>query len=94
VGQRADELRSEIEATREDMTRTLEAIGERINPKGVVKQRVERVRDGVSTGPVATMREYAPESLPSRLILAGLGTGAAALGVTAVTRLRSRSGSR
>jgi len=94
VGQTADELRSEIEATREDMTRTLEAIGERVSPKVVVKQQVERVREGVSTsGPVADMREHAPSGLPGRLILAGLGTGAAALGVKAITRLRPRPGS-
>ena len=34
------------------------------------------------------MREHAPSGLPGRLILAGLGTGAAALGVKAIARLR------
>jgi hypothetical protein len=44
VGQAADELRQDIERTREDMAQTLDAIGERISPRLQAERQVERLR--------------------------------------------------
>jgi len=45
VGQAADELRSDIERTREDMAQTLDAIGDRISPRLQAQRQVDRLRD-------------------------------------------------
>jgi len=45
VGQAADELRQDIERTREDMAETLDAIGERISPRLQAERQVERLRE-------------------------------------------------
>jgi hypothetical protein len=50
VGQAADELRDaheirqDIERTREDMTSTLDAIGEKVSPKLQAQRQMERLR--------------------------------------------------
>jgi hypothetical protein len=44
VGQAADELRDDIERTREDMATTLDAIGDRVSPKLQAERQMERLR--------------------------------------------------
>ena len=44
MGETADELRQDIEHTREDMAETLDAIGERISPRLQAERQVERLR--------------------------------------------------
>ena len=44
MGQAADELRQDIERTREDMAQTLDAIGERVSPRLQAERQVERLR--------------------------------------------------
>ena len=54
MGQAADELRSDIERTREDMAQTLDAIGDRISPRLQAQRQVDRLRDsGVEPKQVA-----------------------------------------
>jgi Protein of unknown function (DUF3618) len=45
VGQAADELRADIERTREDMASTVDAIGERLSPKLQAERRIDRLRE-------------------------------------------------
>jgi len=44
VGQAADELRQDIERTREDMASTLDAIGDRISPRLQAERQMDRLR--------------------------------------------------
>jgi len=44
VGQAADELREDIERTREDMASTLDAIGDRISPRLQAERQMDRLR--------------------------------------------------
>ena len=44
MGQAADELRDEIERTREDMASTLDAIGDKVSPKLQAERQMERLR--------------------------------------------------
>ena len=44
MGQAADELRSDIERTREDMAQTLDAIGDRLSPRLQAQRQVDRLR--------------------------------------------------
>jgi Protein of unknown function (DUF3618) len=44
VGQAADELRSDIEHTREDLAATMDAIGDRISPRLQAQRQAERLR--------------------------------------------------
>jgi len=45
VGQAADELRADIERTREDMASTVDAIGERLSPKLPAERQIDRLRE-------------------------------------------------
>ena len=45
MGQAADELRQDIERTREDMATTLDAIGDRVSPRLQAERQMERLRD-------------------------------------------------
>ena len=45
MGQAADELREEIEQTRDDMASTMDAIGDRISPKLQAQRQMDRLRD-------------------------------------------------
>ena len=47
MGQSTEELRREIEATRNGLGDTLEAIGDRVSPSRVVQRRKNRVRGAV-----------------------------------------------
>jgi gas vesicle protein len=49
MGQRAEELTTGIEGTREDLGRNLDALNERVNPVRVVERRKEAARGRVST---------------------------------------------
>ena len=44
MGQAADELRQDIEQTREDMAETLDAIGDRISPRLQAERQMDRLR--------------------------------------------------
>jgi hypothetical protein len=44
MGQAADELRQEIERTREDMASTLDAIGDKVSPRLQAERQMERLR--------------------------------------------------
>ncbi len=44
MGQAADELRQDIERTREDMAATLDAIGDKVSPKLQAERQMERLR--------------------------------------------------
>ena len=44
MGQAADELRQDIERTREDMASTLDAIGDRISPRLQAERQMDRLR--------------------------------------------------
>jgi Protein of unknown function (DUF3618) len=45
VGEAADELRADIERTRDEMASTVDAIGERLSPKLQAERQMERLRD-------------------------------------------------
>ncbi len=49
MGQSAEELRQEIEASRGHLTSTVDAIGDRVSPGRVVERRVNRVKGGVQS---------------------------------------------
>lgn len=44
MGQAADELRQDIERTREDMATTLDAIGEKVSPRLQAERQMDRLR--------------------------------------------------
>jgi hypothetical protein len=44
VGQAADELRQDIERTREDMAETLDAIGDKVSPRLQAERQMDRLR--------------------------------------------------
>ena len=44
MGQAADELRQDIERTREDMASTLDAIGEKVSPRLQAERQMDRLR--------------------------------------------------
>jgi hypothetical protein len=44
VGQAADELRQDIEQTRDDLAVTVDAIGEKVSPKLQAERQMERLR--------------------------------------------------
>ena len=45
MGQAADELREDIERTRDDMATTVDAIGERLSPKVQAERQMDRLRE-------------------------------------------------
>ncbi len=45
MGEAADELREDIERTREDMASTVDAIGERLSPKLQAERQIDRLRE-------------------------------------------------
>lgn len=45
MGQAADELRQDIERTRQDMAETLDAIGDKVSPRLQAERQMERLRD-------------------------------------------------
>jgi len=47
VGERTEELRREIESTRDDLGYTLDAIGDRVSPGRVIERRKNRITGGV-----------------------------------------------
>ena len=54
MGQAADELREEIERTRDEMASTLDAIGDKVSPKLQAERQKERLRQsGVEPSRVA-----------------------------------------
>ena len=49
MGQSTEELRREIEYTREDLGQTLDAIGDRVSPGRIVERRKNRVVNGFAS---------------------------------------------
>ena len=49
MGQSAEELRREIEYTRDDLGQTLDAIGDRVSPGRIVERRKNRVVNGLTS---------------------------------------------
>jgi hypothetical protein len=49
VGQDADELKRDIERTRDDLGGTLDAIGDRVSPSRIMERRKNRMRNTVQT---------------------------------------------
>ena len=49
MGQSTEELRREIEYTRDDLGQTLDAIGDRVSPGRIVERRKNRVVNGLSS---------------------------------------------
>ena len=49
MGQSPEELRQDIDRTREDLGDTLEAIGDRVSPGRIVERRTRRVRGALSS---------------------------------------------
>jgi len=47
VGERTEELRREIESTRDDLGYTIDAIGDRVSPSRVIERRKNRITGGV-----------------------------------------------
>jgi hypothetical protein len=45
VGQTADELRADIERTREDMASTVDAIGAKVSPRLQAERQIDRLRE-------------------------------------------------
>lgn len=45
MGQTADELRADIERTREDMASTVDAIGAKVSPRLQAERQIERLRE-------------------------------------------------
>jgi hypothetical protein len=45
VGQAADELRADIERTREDMAETVDAIGSKLSPRLQAERQIGRLRE-------------------------------------------------
>src|SRR3954447_12062677 len=81
MGQAPEELRADIEARREQMTDTIDAIGDRVSPSRIAQRRVDRtktwmggVRERVmGSSPVGMIRS-APESATG--VLTGAKDGA------------------
>jgi gas vesicle protein len=85
---RADDLRAEIEATRSDMTYTVDEMGERLSPRRIVERRSERVRNQIqrarnSIMGVGDQVSSAASDLRSH---AGSGVGEAAASATQAPR--------
>jgi hypothetical protein len=55
VGQTAEEVRREIERTRNDMGYTLDAMGDRISPRRMVERRTNRVKGALRTARESVM---------------------------------------
>ena len=49
MGQSADQIRREIEATRNELGQTIDAIGDRVSPRQAVRRRTSRLRHGLTT---------------------------------------------
>lgn len=47
MGQSAEELRREIEQTRDNLTGTVDAIGDRVSPGRIVERKTTRAREGI-----------------------------------------------
>jgi hypothetical protein len=55
MGQTPDALRAEIEGTRTDMSLTMDAIGDRVNPRQAARRQARQARDRISAAREAVM---------------------------------------
>ena len=79
MGQSADQIRREIEETRNDLGQTLDAIGDRVSPKQAVRRRTARVRNGLTS-----IREIVMGKADDMTDAMGSGAGRVSNGVSSV----------
>ncbi len=80
MGQTADEVRRDIERTRYDMERTLDAIGDRVSPGRIVERRTARVRHGLRAAREAVMGSAEAATDKVRTTATGIGQAGAEAG--------------
>lgn len=98
MGQDADELRRDIERTRDDLGGTLDAIGDRVSPGRMIERRTNRMRNtvrsmrervmggvGDTTAGAVDGIKHAPETALQRTEGAPMVAGALAFGVGFLT---------
>ena len=49
MGQRADEIRQDIERTRDDLSASLDVLGDRVSPRRIAQRRVSGIRGGLTS---------------------------------------------
>jgi hypothetical protein len=85
MGTRADEIRAEIERTRENLGETIDEVGDRMNPREIAKRKTARVRGRLHTAKEKVMgvadidAEQVEERIKGNPLAAGLiafGAGA------------------
>jgi ElaB/YqjD/DUF883 family membrane-anchored ribosome-binding protein len=81
-----DQIKAEIDATREQLSRTVDEIGSRLDVPGRAKERTLRTRDTV----VETYRENPPIVIGAAVALVGLVVGVVILRRKRATRRRNR----
>lgn len=92
MGQTADEMRRDIERTREDMGRTLDAIGDRVSPGRIVERRTARVRHGLRSARDAVMGTAETATDKVRTTATGVGQVGADAGSQAASAAGSVAG--
>ena len=81
-----DQIKAEIDATREPLSRTVDEIGSRLDVPARAKERTLRTRDTV----VETYRESPPIVIGAAVALVGLVVGVVILRRQRATRRRNR----
>ncbi|GAA1671167.1 hypothetical protein GCM10009830_16420 [Glycomyces endophyticus] len=84
MGSRADELRQEIESTREDLGETIDEINDRVNPARIVQRKKENVQRRVHTVREKVMGTVGPERVGDRIEGSPLAAGLIAFGIGAL----------
>jgi ElaB/YqjD/DUF883 family membrane-anchored ribosome-binding protein len=82
----ADQIKAEIDATREQLSRTVDEIGSRLDVPGRARERTLRTRDTV----IETYRESPPIVIGAAVALVGLVVGVVILRRKRATRRRNR----
>jgi Protein of unknown function (DUF3618) len=77
-----DELVADIDRTRTNLARTIDAISDRVSPKKNLQRAVDQVREAVDQG-----RERVSQVDP---IVAGIAVGAVVMGVAVLILVRRR----
>ena len=66
MGQSAQQVRADIERTREDLGQDLDAIGDKISPRQAVRRRTDRVRGTLTDMKERVMGSAESATSPSR----------------------------
>ncbi len=83
MGQTTNDMRSEIELTRQDMGVTLDAIGERVSPGRIVERRKARVRNSLRSAREAVMGTTDVVTDRARYTAGGIAEAGASAGTRA-----------